>query len=47
MTPANACDSCGNPTPPDFGAFCGIDHCVEAERQWDRWLDRHDDIGPD
>lgn len=41
----NECDACHSPTPDDAGAFCGGDYCPVVEREWDRFLDRHDDIG--
>jgi hypothetical protein len=37
----NACDSCGTPDLEADAALCG---CC-ADREWDRWLDKHDDIG--
>lgn len=43
----NECDGCHAETPADAGAFCAGDHCPVVEAEWDRWLDRHDDIGSD
>lgn len=40
----NECDACSAEIPADLGAFCGGDHCPVVEGEWDRWLDRHDDI---
>jgi hypothetical protein len=39
----NACGSCGTTNLADDTALCGA--C--ADDAWDRWLDRHDDIGAD
>jgi hypothetical protein len=39
----NRCDGCDKPLDdPKVGLS---DNC--AERAWDRWFDRHDDIGSD
>lgn len=42
-TVKNRCDACHRPLPADAGGLCGS--C--AADAWDRWFDRHDDIGPD
>lgn len=39
----NECGSCGTTNLEDDTALCG--GC--ADDAWDRWLDRHDDIGRD
>lgn len=40
---ANRCDACGSTDVDSRQALCYP--C--ADRIWDRWLDRHDDIGAD
>lgn len=40
---ANRCGSCGTPELADDTDLCG--RC--ADEAWDRWLDRHDDVGAD